>query len=86
MDNKFVEDNKKFIISKVLNASAAVDLPAAATAASTAVLSLASGLSLFAVHVLLSAAAIAYHIFLTVAVFARPASRSSGSASHYIFY
>ena len=86
LDNKFVEDNKKFIISKVLNASAAVDLPAAATAASTAVLSLASGLSLFAVHVLLSAAAIAYHIFLTVAVFARPASRSSCSAGHYIFY
>jgi hypothetical protein len=88
LDNKFVEDNKKFIISKVLNASAAVDLPATApaAAASTVVLSLASGLSLFAVHVLLSAAAIAYHIFLTVAVFARPASRSSGSAGHYIFY
>ena len=82
LDNKFVADNKKFIISKVLNASVVVDLP---TAASTAVLSLASGLSLFAVHVLLSAAAIAYHIFLTVAILARPASRSACSPGHYIY-
>jgi hypothetical protein len=50
------------------------------------VLSFTSRLSLFPIHVFLSAATIAYDIFLTAVVFACPTSSSSCSPCHIYIY
>ena len=65
-----------------LPATTAPSFPFVAAPSTQPVLSFTSRLSLFPIHVFLSAATIAYDIFLTTAVFACPTSSSSCSPRH----